>query len=1312
MQATLVHVRDPFRHHVNRDVHRVNRRTRIDTLLRRHGLIAGRGRSMRRLSSFVVAKGPNDYLLEAQWSRPMRDGEVLTIVALPKGGSSLRMIALVVVAVVATWVSGGALAPYFGSAFAAGGVGAIAAGVAVSIAGSMLVNAVLPLPKPPTGSGDTKSGAYGIGAKGNSARLLASIPVMYGRFRVTPDYAAQPYTEFNNNEQVLYSLLAVTQGDIADPVITIGDTPIENFSEADYELVPPGGAVTLFPDNVVTSTAVQGLELKRPSEGGDWQGPFVANPAGSTTRQIGVDIGFAQGIYKINSDGKEKTAGAHFEVQAQRIDDSGNPIGGWVSVLNRTIQRDDKTPGQFSTYQIPVDEGRYQVRARTYDFDNGGGTVINAVTWAGMRAYLPSHRTYGDVTLLAVRIKASNNLNNTTASSINVTATRKLPVWTGSAWTAPQATRSIAWAAADVLRNTTYGRGFADNRLNLAGLLALDQVWSARGDTFNGIFDTKTSLWDALTTVCRAGRAVPMYYAGVVDIVRDAPRDLATLEITPDSIVAGSFSIDYAFRAPDAPDHVVVTYRDEATWQDQTVACALGDSPKLNPKNITLMGVTNRDQAFREGIYMAACDRDQRKLPTLTTEMEGYIPRYGDLVTVSHDVPAWGEWGHVLDFDEDTLTITTSEPTQWFVGQQHYVRLRARNGSAVGPYLVTKGEGDYALVLQNLTEQQAAALYFSDGFSEEPTAYQFGPAGKEAQECLVIKAKPDGTGKVTLSLVNYAYSVHVAENDVNVPPPGSGSLLLDQPAAPAVGGVGVKQDPDTQLVWLYVDPVPGAVAYEFQVSYDGGVTWMSVGIATSNSIQARIPAGHWIVRARAVGHLGLPGPWNQNPVDVDGAPPVLGGLTNFVATPMVMAILLTWQLPDRLNLIGADAVEIFFGTTPNRAQAAPLATVATPTNSYTLSNLLAGQELYFWARVRGTDTGNYGPEIGPIHGESSSDAGQILDYLTGKIGSTQLAQDLLSKFDSIDELQKFIQAPEWEAGKAYDIAAIVARGDRLYRAVQAIPLNGPEPGTDATFWRDIGARVQTAYGLVGSIYDTNLQVESLGDTVQATASRTDAVFAQLNPKSVGELTDASDGSAGDMTTMPSAGYYSYVIAQVQNDRALSQRIDTINATVGGYTAQIQTIADAQATLDGKVSASYTIKTEVAANGQRYLAGIAVGVDYSGGTVTSQVLVNAATFAVFDASTGGAVARFPFVITGGQVFIDSAFIANASITTAKIAYLRSTGTDSQGNPLWELDPNGSMVLRGSSSAGRVVLDSTGLKVYDANGVLRVQIGIWG
>ncbi|WP_291781363.1 host specificity factor TipJ family phage tail protein [Luteibacter sp.] len=1317
MQAAIVHVRDPFRPHVNRSARRIQRRTRIDTLLRQQGLIAGRGRNMRRLSNFVVARGPDDYLMQEQWSRCINDGELITVIALPAGGG-LRTIALVVVAVVAAWVTGGA-----SGALTAGSFGATAAGAGVAIAGSLLVNAVLPLPKPPTGSVDQQSQAYGIGAKGNTARLLQSIPVMYGRFNRTPDYAAQPYTEFFNNEQILYSLLAVTQGAIAIEQIRIGDTPIENFGEVQYEVVPPGGIVTLFPDNVVTSDAVQGLELKRQSEGGDWVGPFAANPPGSATKQIAVDIGFSQGIYRINSDGKEKTAIARFSVDAQPINDAGAALGPWQSVLDMSIERDDKKPGQFTSYQLTMpSEGRWQIRARGYDTYQGNGTTVNTITWAGMRSYLPSKRTYGDITLLAVRIKATNNLNSSTAKAINVTATRLLPVWNGASWSAPQPTRSPAWAIADILRNTTYGRGWADNRINLAGLLTLAQTWATRGDTFDGVFDTKVSLWDALTTVARVGRAVPMYYAGVVDIVRDEPKPLATLMLTPDNIVAGSLTIDYAYRMPDAPDHVVVTYIDSTTWQSQTVTCALATSPKLNPKNITLQGAVSRDQAFREGIYMAACDRDQRKIISLTTEMEGYIPRYGDLVSLSHDVPAWGESGRVEGYDPDTGVITTSEPTQWFVGQQHYVRLRNRNGSVNGPFRVIKGNGDYSLVLQGLTQAQMDSIYVSDGYSEESTLYQFGPANKESQDCLVIKAVPDGTGKVALTLVNYAYSVHVAENDVTVPPPGSGSLLIDQPEAPAVGGVGVQPDPDSQTVWLYVNPVPGAVAYEFQISYDGGVTWMVVGIGPSNSLRATIPGGAWIVRARAVGRGGINGPWNQNPVTVPGAPPSIGALTNLVATPMVMSILLTWQLPERLKLIGADAVEVWFGPTPNRGQAAPLATVALPANSYTLSNLKAGVELYFWARVRGTDTGNYGPEIGPIHGESSSDAAQILDYLTGKIGSTQLAQELLSKINSIDDLQPYLNAPAWEQGKAYAVGTIVGDGDRLYRAVQAVPTTGPKPGTDPAYWRDVGARVQTAWGLAGAVSDVNIRVDKMGDTVTATASKTDSVFAQLNPKEAGSLTGATDGTAGNWTTMPTAGWHSWTVAQVQGDMALGQRIDTLSASVGGYAAQIQTIQQAQASLDGRVSASYTMKTEVAANGLRYLAGIAIGVDYSGGTVTSQVLVNAGTFAVFDASSGQAVARFPFVVQGGQVFMDQAFIANASITEAKIANgaitnakisgaIYSDAVDATGQPLWKFDKSGMAVFRNQQGDGRSELDGNGFRFYDANGVRRVAMGRW-
>lgn len=99
-----------------------------------------------------------------------------------------------------------------------------------------------------------------------------------------------------------------------------------------------------------------------------------------------------------------------------------------------------------------------------------------------------------------------------------------------------------------------------------------------------------------------------------------------TLMLTPDNIVQGSFKIDYVYPTFDSPDYVIVEYTNPNTWQPQTVPCALTGSAKLRPKNVQLPGVISRDQAFREGMYMAASNRDRRKFITVTVEMEGYPP--------------------------------------------------------------------------------------------------------------------------------------------------------------------------------------------------------------------------------------------------------------------------------------------------------------------------------------------------------------------------------------------------------------------------------------------------------------------------------------------------------------------------------------------------------------------------------------------------------------------------------------------------------------------------------------------------------------
>src|SRR3546814_5589335 len=101
-------------------------------------------------------------------------------------------------------------------------------------------------------------------------------------------------------------------------------------------------------------------------------------------------------------------------------------------------------------------------RSRGYRTNAVGDTTRNMsrLLWTGMKGYLQSQLDYGNVTMLAMISRATNNLNGSLARRINVIAQRKLPTWDPvNGWKAETATRSIAWAAADMIRNTTYGRG-------------------------------------------------------------------------------------------------------------------------------------------------------------------------------------------------------------------------------------------------------------------------------------------------------------------------------------------------------------------------------------------------------------------------------------------------------------------------------------------------------------------------------------------------------------------------------------------------------------------------------------------------------------------------------------------------------------------------------------------------------------------------------------------------------------------------------------------------------------------------------------
>ena len=717
-------------------------------------------------------------ILRADWSSTViGDGDVVTFVALPHGGGGggggknpLKTV-LSIALMVAAPALGGALAGsmgltgslFAGTAFEVG-FGTIMGGV-VALAGSALINAVIPSPRPSVpslnfsaiGSSPAPSPTYSLSAQGNEARLGQPIPVLYGRHLIYPDLATQPYQEFVNNEQYLFQLHVIGQGEYDLEQVRIEDTPISSFEEVQTEVVGPGGSVTLFETDVVTAPEVAGQELLSATDGGAWIGPFTANPAETMVSHLGIDVVFPRGLYYANDAGGLETRTIQWQVQARAIDDQGIAIGSWITLGSETYS-DATNTAQRQSYKYAASPGRYEVQLQRLDTKDASSRAGHEIRWGGLRSYLDGTPDFGDLTILAVKMRATDNLSQRSARMINCIVTRKLPVWEPSTgWSTPVPTRSIAWAFADACR-ARYGAKLSDARIDLNALVTLDQTWAARGDEFNGIFDSSMTVWEALTRLARCGRAVPVLQGGVVRLYRDAAQTLPVAMFGPRNIVKGSFKIQYVMPGEETADAVTVTFFNSRTWKPDEVTSSLAGSAAEQPAKVALFGCTDAAQAKREGLYMAADNRYRRKLVSWSTELEGMIPTYGDLVAITHDMPHWGQGGEVVAWDDQTQVLTVSESLNWEADVGHYIALRRRDGSLAGPFLAESiGENDR---LVHILEPLDFTPYTDT--SEERTHFAFGAGDAWGAKARVIAVKPRGEN-VEITAVAEDARVHQAD---------------------------------------------------------------------------------------------------------------------------------------------------------------------------------------------------------------------------------------------------------------------------------------------------------------------------------------------------------------------------------------------------------------------------------------------------------------------------------------------------------------------------------------------------------------------
>lgn len=707
------------------------------------------------------------------------------------------------------------------------------------------------------------SPSYSLNAQGNAARIGSPIPARYGRFRIYPDFAAIPFREYINGDQYLYQLFSIGQGSYAYTNLKIGDTPIGNFQDVEYEFYEPGQDVTLFPADVYSAPEVSGngITLYAPNDSHytGISGPYAANAAGTLTQKLAVDFIFPRGLSYANDSGGLDAATISILFEYRKIDDSGNPVGSWVGFPDPS-QRDytlATVDTQRFTVSTAVAAGRYEVRARRTNTSSDDYRLNDEVAWTGLRAYLNGTQVFNHSTL-AVKMRATNQLSAQAERKFNVVATRKLPIWSGSAWSAPTATRNPAWAYCDVIK-ANYGGRYSDAHLDLATIKAIADIWDSRGDSFDGQFDTATTIWPALQQICAVGRAVPYQYGEIFSIIRDGGSPAATYMFNGRNIERDSMVVTYQTMDVWADDSVEIEYIDPSTWKPQTINCAIPGVTPVNPRKVKLFGCTDKLQANREGMFLAAKMAFRSIVAEWSTELDGRVPQYLDRLIVASEIYEWGQGGEVIAVAGSTLTL--SEPVTFGSGT-HYVWLRDDRGAAAGPYTVTPGAQPNQVV-----SSSALPGWIYTGHDKERTYFAFARGAVTPRQMLLDQVQPGDGLKVKVRATLDDPRAHQYDAMVN-----AGTIVTPDPAPPAnpddltisqlrVVRGGTVTNPALKLSWIRV---PAASQYFVEVSYDAGASWARVYDGAEPGAEFNVHTGTVVLRVAAFSDVR--GPWYQTTI--------------------------------------------------------------------------------------------------------------------------------------------------------------------------------------------------------------------------------------------------------------------------------------------------------------------------------------------------------------------------------------------------------------------------------------------------------------
>ncbi len=668
-------------------------------------------------TAFDVAVAVNGRLLPENTiisDYEINPGDFVAFCAVPKGGGGgggkdiARSVAMLALVVVTAFV----LPPLIEAPLLLMG-----AQIGTMVAGSLLINALLPPSTPDIEGFDTgdysNSPTYSWEPMSNLYQENIALPVLYGTHRVTPPCIGR-YVSTDGDKQYLNLLYAIA-GHYIDSIddIEINDTPIDYYS--DIEVEKRYGEINqtaipffqdTFSDQAINTPLTTSYTTKQ--------------TLGNSVSSIGIGISLPQGLFYVNNSGGLDQQSVAFQIQYRRV---GYPT--WQDYGEVTIT--EATNSAVRRYYLisGLTPDQYEVQIKLSSALPTGSRYRNLTYWEYMQEIVADDFTYPGIALLGLKVLATDQLSGSTPRVTCLVARNNVSVYTGSGYENKPA-MSPAWGCYDILHNENCG-DIPYSKIIYEKFSEWADRCSEKGYTCNIYFDSAMNLRKALDTVSQLGRGTVIQIGSKFSVVYDS-EDLPVQRFmfTMGNIIQDSFQETWLSTDERANVIEVTYYDEELNYSKQTITleqAGLNTDVELKPTQIDLLGCTSRDMAVKHAKYLMNCNRYLTNTVSFNADVDAIACLPGDVIEVAHDVPQWGYSGRIVSATSGSVTLdreVTLYPSETYVVTiQHYDTddRETRYVSSVGQQTTT----DTLSITQNWTRTPSKYALYSFGKVNQAT---------------------------------------------------------------------------------------------------------------------------------------------------------------------------------------------------------------------------------------------------------------------------------------------------------------------------------------------------------------------------------------------------------------------------------------------------------------------------------------------------------------------------------------------------------------------------------------------------------------